>query len=98
MVSECKPLSYRRVSDLLVELENSGLVVSRAYSRGRHGYGKEYKLKVSPDLVGSAVNQEWFDGIIRKRKSRDLAKKLEKTMKSSRSGLFNRYTKLLSGI
>jgi Cdc6-like AAA superfamily ATPase len=51
------PLKYRRVSDLLVELENTGILVSRAYSRGRGGYGKEYKLKVDPDIVGPSVDE-----------------------------------------
>ena len=88
------PLSYRRVSDLLVELENSGLVVSRAYSRGRNGYGKEYKLKISPELVGPSIDSEWFDSILRIRASRDRAKKLEKLLPSSSplrrySGLFS---------
>jgi archaeal cell division control protein 6 len=45
--SELKALSYRRIVDLLVELENTGLVVSRTLSRGRHGYGTEYRLDIT---------------------------------------------------
>lgn len=94
-----KPLSYRRVSDLLVELENSGLLVSRAYSRGRHGYGKEYKLKVSPDLIGNSIDKDWFSGIIHKKQSLDRIKELQKTMSSRRSArMFGNYAKMLSDI
>jgi len=86
-----KPLSYRRVADLLVELENSGLLVSRAYSRGRHGYGREYKLKISPELVGKAVNEEFLNSLIEQKKKRQRIKKLEDSMKSmgKRPRLFN---------
>lgn len=39
-----KPLGYRRVAELLVELENLGLAASRAGSKGRRGYGRDYRL------------------------------------------------------
>jgi cell division control protein 6 len=93
------PLSYRRVSDLLVELENSGLVVSRAYSRGRGGYGKEYKLKVSPDLIGPAIDKEFFDNLLKRRRSKDLTKKLENLSKSwPRSRQFTKYSNLFGDL
>ena len=79
-----KPLSYRRVSDLLVELDNSGLVVSRAYSRGRNGYGKEYKLKVSPDLVGPVIGKDWFDSLVEQKARTDEAERMLKELKKSR--------------
>ncbi|MDE1817949.1 MAG: hypothetical protein KGI19_05050 [Thaumarchaeota archaeon] len=41
-----KPLSYRRVSELLTDLENTGFVVSQTSSKGRHGYGTQYKLVI----------------------------------------------------
>jgi cell division control protein 6 len=47
-----KQLTYRRFSELLTELENMGLVVSHTSSKGRHGYGTQYKLVVSPEIVG----------------------------------------------
>jgi len=94
-----KSLSYRRVSDLLVELENSGLVISRAYSRGRHGYGKEYKLKVSPDLVGPAVDQKYFDSLVRRKSSLDRSKAFQKRMKSlGRSSGWSRYSNLFGNL
>lgn len=38
-----KPLGYRRVGELLTEMENTGLAVSQTHSKGRHGYGTQYK-------------------------------------------------------
>ena len=86
-----KPLSYRRVADLLVELENSGLLVSRAYSRGRHGYGREYKLKILPELVGKSVDEEFLNSLMKQKESRQRMKKLEDSIKSmgKRPRLFN---------
>lgn len=49
---EKKPLSYRRISELLNELENTGLTVSQTSSKGRHGYGTQYKLTIPPDIAG----------------------------------------------
>jgi archaeal cell division control protein 6 len=46
--NDTKPLTYRRISELLTELENMGLVVSHTGSKGRYGYGTEYKLVVPP--------------------------------------------------
>ena len=93
LLSKDKPLSYRRCSDLLVELENSGLVVSRAYSRGRNGYGKEYKLKVSPDLVGPALDKNWFDSLVHKKPrpsaTEIIFKKLVNSKTGRKYGLFN---------
>lgn len=47
-----RPVSYRRVSELLTELENTGLVVSRKTSLGRYGYGRLYRLAVHPEVAG----------------------------------------------
>lgn len=47
-----RPLTYRRVSKLLAELENTGLVVSRKASLGRYGYGRQYKLAVHSEVAG----------------------------------------------
>jgi len=87
------PLKYRRVSDLLVELENSGMLVSRAYSRGRNGYGKEYKLKVDPSLVGPSVDKEFYDSLVRKKTASDIAEKFQKLYKPSK--FERRYSSLL---
>lgn len=83
-----KPLSYRRVADLLVELENSGLLVSRAYSRGRHGYGREYKLKISPEFVGKAVDEEFLNSLMKQKKNQDEIDGLMKDIKSRKRSPF----------
>jgi cell division control protein 6 len=53
-------VSYRRFSQLLREVVNMGFAVSRTGSRGRYGYGTEYKLNVSPYMVGYAYDFDWF--------------------------------------
>lgn len=58
-----KPLSYRRIVDLLVELKNSGLVDSHTLSRGRQGYGTEYRLRFSPDMIGPLISKEWWNSV-----------------------------------
>lgn len=49
---EAKPLTYRCVSELLVELQNIGIAISQTASKGRHGYGTQYRLTISPEAVG----------------------------------------------
>ena len=73
LTNEQKPLSYRRIVDLLVEIENSGLVDSKTISKGRHGYGNEYKLKLSPKLVGPYVDEKWWKSIMEQKTIRDRA-------------------------
>jgi cell division control protein 6 len=96
------PLRYRRISDLLVELENTGILVSRSYSRGRNGYGKEYKLKVDPSLVGPSVDKEFYDSIMKQKAKRDSLESLQKLAKSSRFGkrtsLLGRYANLFKDV
>lgn len=65
LVSSKKPLSYRRVSELLVELANFGIAESHTSSRGRHGYGTEYKLSISPEIAGKACSEEWWNGLVK---------------------------------
>jgi cell division control protein 6 len=81
MAKDTKPLSYRRIVDLLVELENTGLVTSRTLSRGRHGYGTEYKLKLSPDMVGPVIGKEWWENLIKMKENKEKMKELEKDIK-----------------
>jgi len=92
-------LKYRRVSDLLVELENTGILVSRAYSRGRGGYGKEYKLKVDPGIVGPSVSEEFYDSQIRRRAKEDNIREYQKLLKSrGRHSFANIYSGLLKDL
>jgi len=83
---EYTPLKYRRVSDLLIELENSGMLVSRAYSRGRGGYGKEYKLKMDPALVGPSIDKEFYESVIKTKMASDKLKNLQKLYKPRKLG------------
>lgn len=66
-----KPLSYRRVSDLLVEIANTGLARSQTVSKGRHGYGTQYMLLIPPEMVGNAISEEWWQGIEKEKTEHD---------------------------
>jgi cell division control protein 6 len=55
--NDSKQLTYRRFSELLTELENMGLVVSHTSSKGRRGYGTQYKFVVSPE---NSWKDLWF--------------------------------------
>lgn len=57
--SNTKPLSYRRVSEILVELANSGIVSAETKSNGRYGYGTKYELNASPEVVGPLTFEYW---------------------------------------
>ncbi len=81
MAEGTKPLSYRRIVDLLVELENTGLVISRTLSRGRYGYGTEYKLKLSPEMVGPVIGKEWWENQIKIKENEDRMKEIDKSLK-----------------
>ncbi|MCZ6581638.1 MAG: hypothetical protein O6761_00480, partial [Thaumarchaeota archaeon] len=70
---EQKALSYRRIVDLIVEIENSGLVDSKTISKGRRGYGNEYKLKLSPNLVGPHVSEKWWKSVMERKTIQDKA-------------------------
>lgn len=98
IVSDDPPLKYRRVSDLLVELENTGLVVSRAYSHGRGGYGKEYKLKVDPSLVGPSVDKEFYDSLVEKKVKIDALREHKKAMKKHKSIFGKKYPSLFGNL
>ena len=67
IASREKPLGYRRVSELLVELANFGIAHSNTSSRGRHGYGTEYKLSISPDIAGKACSEKWWNDLVRRK-------------------------------
>jgi archaeal cell division control protein 6 len=60
-----KPLTYRRFSELLIELENMGLLTSHTGSRGRQGYGTQYKLLVPPEVIARVCAQpQWWTNIV----------------------------------
>lgn len=66
---DVKPLSYRRITDLLVELEDTGLVVSKNVSKGRYGYSTKYKLTMPPELVGPLIGKDWWEAVLAQKKS-----------------------------
>lgn len=90
IASDIKPLTYRRISELLNDLENSGLVISQTLSSGRHGYGKQYRLHVSPVIIGSTCFPDWWKNI-EKRKYKHTQDMIEmrhwENPKGKRSGL-----------
>ena len=75
-----KPVKYRRAADLLCELENTGLLISNTISRGRNGYGNEYKLKIPPEMVGPLVAGEWWEGEIKTKMKQEENKTFEKAI------------------
>lgn len=68
-VVEYPQLSYRRVSDLLKDLENMGIVISRTGSKGRYGYGNEYKLTLPAEIIGPYCIIGWWDKVMADKES-----------------------------
>ena len=67
------PVSYRRFSELLKDLEISGLLNSDTRSKGQKGYKTEFTLLVLPELVGKAINEKWWEeNVVKKKKSSEL--------------------------
>jgi archaeal cell division control protein 6 len=63
------PLTYRRVSELLTDLGNMGLVISQTGSKGRYGYGSEYRLVVPPEGIGKVCfRPDWWESIVSMKK------------------------------
>jgi cell division control protein 6 len=78
ITKDTKPLTYRRIAELLTELENMGLVTSHTSSKGRHGYGSQYKLVVPPEAVGKVCGSpDWWDEIVRRKKQHHEGGKLD---------------------
>jgi cell division control protein 6 len=62
-----KPLTYRRIAELLTELENMGLVISHTSSKGRHGYGTQYKLVIPPETIGKVCFPDWWSDLVQRK-------------------------------
>ncbi len=54
-----KRLSYRRIFDILGELEQSGLVVGKNESEGRYGYSRQYMVVVSHVAARYLFKEKW---------------------------------------
>src|ERR671912_241612 len=68
---DIKPLTYRRIAELLTELENMGLVISYTSSKGRHGYGTQYKLVVPPEAIGKVCFPDWWSNLVQRKIQHD---------------------------
>lgn len=77
-----RPLSYRRISGILTDIQNSGFTESSTASKGRHGYGTSYKLKVPPEMVGTVFPQWWKD-MVNEKSKHDLALQLGSGLKKN---------------
>lgn len=64
LVKNVKPLGERQVSNILTEIKNFGLVVSSTASHGRGGYGTQFKMTVTPDVMGNGVSPEWWKMVV----------------------------------
>lgn len=60
---ETKPLGYRRVSEYLVEIANTGIAESHTGSRGRRGYGTSYRLTILPEILGRIIQKDMWKEI-----------------------------------
>ena len=66
-----RKISYRRFSEMLVELVNSGIAISKTESKGRHGYGSQFKLSADPVLIGNSCFPDWWPNVEKSKISRD---------------------------
>jgi len=82
-LTNTKSVSYRRFSELLKDLENTGLLESHTGSKGQKGYSTEFKLVVQPEIVGPALFEEWWnENVVKKKKDWDLPSKSGKVPKT----------------
>jgi len=66
---ETKPISYRRISEILTEIKDMGIVVSQTASMGRYGYGTRYRLITPPGMLGRIINKDgWQEIVVNKAK------------------------------
>lgn len=92
---DTKPLTYRRISGLLAELKNSGLAVDQTSSKGRHGYGTQYKLTVSPELIGTTCFAQWWDGLVKRKNDHESQESSPWKSLARKQGGFSALTKQL---
>ncbi len=76
--SQLTPLSYRRAFDLLAELENSGIIISKTHSTGRHGYHNYYKLTYDYRLVGWIIDKNWWGSLMGDKERAEIWEEMEK--------------------
>lgn len=74
MPKDSRQISYRRFSEMLVELVNSGIAISQTLSKGRRGYGSQFKLTADPELIGNSCFPEWWQDIVKRKNSHESSK------------------------
>jgi len=57
---DLKPVSYRRFSELLRDLVNSGLLTSNTNSKGQNGYSSEFKLAIDLQTIIDSIDKSWW--------------------------------------
>lgn len=57
---DSEPVSYRRFSELLKDLENTGLLISKTGSKGQKGYSSEFQLVIDPQIIGEIIDKKWW--------------------------------------
>ena len=58
--SDLVPVSYRRFSELLTDLGNSGILASNTSSKGQNGYNSEFKFAVDLQTIIDMLNETWW--------------------------------------
>jgi hypothetical protein len=48
-----------------------GFVTSHTNSKGRHGYGTQYKLVVPPEAIGKVCFPDWWSDLVQKKIQHD---------------------------
>lgn len=79
-------LSYRRVFDLLCELESYGIMVSKSRSRGRDGYAREYMLAAPTSVVGRIISEKWWFSEVASRRDCERYNPPKKKYRAGRDG------------
>lgn len=59
-----KPVGYRRVAELLNELENTGFTVSQTGSKGKYGYGTQHKLTIDPEIMIKSIYPAIWENLV----------------------------------
>lgn len=58
--SDLTPVTYRRFSELLTDLGNSGILVSSTSSKGQNGYNSEFKFAVDLQTIIDMLDKTWW--------------------------------------
>ena len=89
-----EPVSYRRCSELLKDLENTGLVVSKTGSKGQKGYSSEFQLIIDPTVIGEIIAKNWWEKVVVKpKKNLDGLRSLNVSKSHSEYGIIQQLKK-----